>query len=282
MAIDQVDRTVVTQEPTTAGPGDGADGHAAAPPVRAPAAPRWPGASSSSSSGSSRSSSGRASSCSCSTPGRPTPSCPRSSTSARCSSRRSRGSCGRTPSHAGGLGPRRHRHRGPRRLDDPRADRALGRRASSGASRPPRSPDRIAVPVRTGGPPPPRDRPRAGATRKEQLHGHHRLDRRRRASPASSPTSSWAPGEGLLMMIVLGIVGAVVGGFIAGSVLGIADVTGFNLQQPRRRRVRRHRGDLRRPPVHGPRLEPGPSEGRPARKGAVSTVKGALNTGGHD
>ena len=35
-------------------------------------------------------------------------------------------------------------------------------------------------------------------------------------------------GEGLILMIVLGIVGAVVGGFIAGSVLGIADITGFN------------------------------------------------------
>ena len=37
-------------------------------------------------------------------------------------------------------------------------------------------------------------------------------------------------GDGLIMMIVLGIVGAVVGGFIAGSVLGIADVTGLNLR----------------------------------------------------
>ena len=36
-------------------------------------------------------------------------------------------------------------------------------------------------------------------------------------------------GESLIMMIVLGIVGAVVGGFIAGSLLGIADITGFNL-----------------------------------------------------
>ena len=36
-------------------------------------------------------------------------------------------------------------------------------------------------------------------------------------------------GDGLIMMIVLGIVGAVVGGFIAGTVLGIADVTGLNL-----------------------------------------------------
>ena len=35
--------------------------------------------------------------------------------------------------------------------------------------------------------------------------------------------------EGLVMMVVLGIVGAVVGGFIAGTLLGIADVTGFNL-----------------------------------------------------
>jgi uncharacterized membrane protein YeaQ/YmgE (transglycosylase-associated protein family) len=36
-------------------------------------------------------------------------------------------------------------------------------------------------------------------------------------------------GEGLVMMVVLGIVGALVGGFIAGSLLGIADITGFNL-----------------------------------------------------
>jgi len=36
-------------------------------------------------------------------------------------------------------------------------------------------------------------------------------------------------GEGLIMMVVLGIVGAVVGGFVAGTVLGIADITGFNL-----------------------------------------------------
>ena len=36
-------------------------------------------------------------------------------------------------------------------------------------------------------------------------------------------------GEGLIMMVILGIVGAVVGGFIAGTVLGIADITGFNL-----------------------------------------------------
>jgi uncharacterized membrane protein YeaQ/YmgE (transglycosylase-associated protein family) len=34
--------------------------------------------------------------------------------------------------------------------------------------------------------------------------------------------------EGLLMTIVLGIVGAVVGGWLAGTVLGIADVTGIN------------------------------------------------------
>ena len=36
-------------------------------------------------------------------------------------------------------------------------------------------------------------------------------------------------GEGLIMTVVLGIVGAVVGGFIAGSVLGVADITGFNI-----------------------------------------------------
>ena len=36
-------------------------------------------------------------------------------------------------------------------------------------------------------------------------------------------------GEGLIMMVVLGIVGAVVGGFVAGTLLGIADITGFNL-----------------------------------------------------
>jgi uncharacterized membrane protein YeaQ/YmgE (transglycosylase-associated protein family) len=32
------------------------------------------------------------------------------------------------------------------------------------------------------------------------------------------------------MMIILGIVGAVVGGFIASSLLHVADVTGFNLE----------------------------------------------------
>ena len=36
--------------------------------------------------------------------------------------------------------------------------------------------------------------------------------------------------EGLIMMIVLGIVGAVGGGFLAGSVLGLADVTGINVE----------------------------------------------------
>jgi uncharacterized membrane protein YeaQ/YmgE (transglycosylase-associated protein family) len=36
-------------------------------------------------------------------------------------------------------------------------------------------------------------------------------------------------GEGLVMMVVLGIVGALVGGFVAGNLLGIADITGFNL-----------------------------------------------------
>jgi uncharacterized membrane protein YeaQ/YmgE (transglycosylase-associated protein family) len=36
-------------------------------------------------------------------------------------------------------------------------------------------------------------------------------------------------GEGVIMTVILGIVGAVVGGFLAGSVLGIADVTGVNI-----------------------------------------------------
>jgi uncharacterized membrane protein YeaQ/YmgE (transglycosylase-associated protein family) len=36
-------------------------------------------------------------------------------------------------------------------------------------------------------------------------------------------------GEGLIMMVVLGIVGAVVGGWIAGDVLKIANVTGINV-----------------------------------------------------
>ena len=36
--------------------------------------------------------------------------------------------------------------------------------------------------------------------------------------------------EGLVMMIVLGIVGAVVGGFIAGTVLKLADVTELNVE----------------------------------------------------
>ncbi len=37
-------------------------------------------------------------------------------------------------------------------------------------------------------------------------------------------------GEGLIVMIVLGIVGAVVGGFVAGTLLHVADVTGLNLE----------------------------------------------------
>ena len=36
-------------------------------------------------------------------------------------------------------------------------------------------------------------------------------------------------GEGVLATILLGIVGAVVGGFLAGTVLGVADVTGINI-----------------------------------------------------
>jgi uncharacterized membrane protein YeaQ/YmgE (transglycosylase-associated protein family) len=36
--------------------------------------------------------------------------------------------------------------------------------------------------------------------------------------------------EGLLMTIVLGIIGAVVGGWLAGTVLGVADVTGINVE----------------------------------------------------
>ena len=35
--------------------------------------------------------------------------------------------------------------------------------------------------------------------------------------------------EGLLMMVILGIVGAIVGGWVAGTWLNIANVTGFNL-----------------------------------------------------
>ena len=36
-------------------------------------------------------------------------------------------------------------------------------------------------------------------------------------------------GVGVLATIFLGIIGAVVGGFLAGTVLGIADVTGINI-----------------------------------------------------
>jgi len=36
-------------------------------------------------------------------------------------------------------------------------------------------------------------------------------------------------GEGVLLTILLGIVGAVVGGWLVGSVLGIADITGLNI-----------------------------------------------------
>ena len=37
-------------------------------------------------------------------------------------------------------------------------------------------------------------------------------------------------GEGLIGTILLGIVGAVVGGWLAGSVLHVADVTGINIE----------------------------------------------------
>jgi uncharacterized membrane protein YeaQ/YmgE (transglycosylase-associated protein family) len=36
--------------------------------------------------------------------------------------------------------------------------------------------------------------------------------------------------EGVIATVVLGIIGAVVGGFLAGSVLKVADVTGLNVE----------------------------------------------------
>ena len=36
--------------------------------------------------------------------------------------------------------------------------------------------------------------------------------------------------EGVIATILLGIVGAVVGGYLAGTVLGVADVTGINIE----------------------------------------------------
>ncbi len=37
-------------------------------------------------------------------------------------------------------------------------------------------------------------------------------------------------GEGVIATVILGIVGAVVGGYLAGTVLGVADVTGINIE----------------------------------------------------
>jgi len=37
-------------------------------------------------------------------------------------------------------------------------------------------------------------------------------------------------GEGVIATIILGIVGAVVGGYLAGTVLKVADVTGVNVE----------------------------------------------------
>jgi uncharacterized membrane protein YeaQ/YmgE (transglycosylase-associated protein family) len=37
-------------------------------------------------------------------------------------------------------------------------------------------------------------------------------------------------GQGVIATIILGIVGAVVGGWLAGTVLGVADVTGINVE----------------------------------------------------
>ena len=37
-------------------------------------------------------------------------------------------------------------------------------------------------------------------------------------------------GEGVIATIILGIIGAVVGGYVAGTVLKVADVTGINVE----------------------------------------------------
>ncbi len=37
-------------------------------------------------------------------------------------------------------------------------------------------------------------------------------------------------GEGVILTVILGIVGAVVGGYLAGTVLKFADVTGVNIE----------------------------------------------------
>jgi uncharacterized membrane protein YeaQ/YmgE (transglycosylase-associated protein family) len=37
-------------------------------------------------------------------------------------------------------------------------------------------------------------------------------------------------GEGVIATIILGIVGAIVGGYLAGTVLKVADVTGINVE----------------------------------------------------
>jgi uncharacterized membrane protein YeaQ/YmgE (transglycosylase-associated protein family) len=37
-------------------------------------------------------------------------------------------------------------------------------------------------------------------------------------------------GEGVVLTIILGIVGAIVGGYLAGTVLKVADVTGINVE----------------------------------------------------
>jgi uncharacterized membrane protein YeaQ/YmgE (transglycosylase-associated protein family) len=36
--------------------------------------------------------------------------------------------------------------------------------------------------------------------------------------------------EGVIATIILGIIGALVGGYLAGTVLGVADVTGINVE----------------------------------------------------
>ena len=43
--------------------------------------------------------------------------------------------------------------------------------------------------------------------------------------------------EGVVATVLLGIVGAVVGGFLAGTVLKVADVTGINVESVSIRRV---------------------------------------------
>ncbi len=81
------------------------------------------------------------------------------------------------------------------------------------------------------------------------------------------------PTSGLLQNLALGVVGAVVGGFLASAVFGTGDHRHQHLEHHRRRRRRRHRR-LGLQQVRQPRLTRQRSGGAPARRRRLVSLPG--------